>query len=277
MLLALVLGQAFGAVLTVTVVIVSAEAIPATAPLAWAGAAGTGGLVGLACLYLALSRGTMGLVAPLTALIAAALPALVGLAAGEPAPPLLLAGIVVAISAVVVTSLPERELLVPSGPVAAGSAATSLVGARGQEWLLICLSGLGFAAFYLGVDRAHAAGGGVWWTLAGVRLTALTVAIVATLVLLAARRAPAMIVTRAVLPLALLAAVGDTGGNLFYILARSEGTLSVTVVIASLYPVSTTILARVVLRERLSHLRIGGVALAILGVALIGLGASGQG
>jgi drug/metabolite transporter (DMT)-like permease len=85
-----------------------------------------------------------------------------------------------------------------------------------------------------------------------------------------------MAISKVLLPLALLSAVGDTGGNLFYILARSEGTLSATVVIASLYPVSTTILARLTLGERLSRVRIVGVALAILGVALIGLGAADQ-
>jgi drug/metabolite transporter (DMT)-like permease len=272
-LLALVLGQAFGGALTAVAVLVTRETIPDVLPLAWSGAAGLGGLVGLACLYLALSRGTMGLVAPLTALIAAVLPASVGLVAGEAAPPILLVGMVVALAAVVVISLPERELVPPPDATAAASASTSITGARGQEWLLIALSGLGFACFYLGVDRAHASGGGVWWTLAGVRIAALTAAVLVIVVMFAMHRGPSMRVTRTLLPLTVLAAVGDTGGNLFYILARSAGTLSTTVVLASLYPVSTTVLARVLLGERLSRTRLLGVALAVLGVALIGLGA----
>jgi drug/metabolite transporter (DMT)-like permease len=44
------------------------------------------------------------------------------------------------------------------------------------------------------------------------------------------------------------------------------------VVISSLYPVSTAILARLFLHERLGPLRTAGVALAVGGVVLIGLG-----
>ena len=145
-------------------------------------------------------------------------------------------------------------------------------------WLLIVLSGLGFASFYLCLDQAQRAGGSAWWDLSMVRLAAFSVAVIAAAVLLVAGRAPRLRVTRAVLPLAVLAAVGDTGGNLFYVLARSvadaAATLSVTVVVVSLYPVSTVLLARLVLHERLSRLRLLAVGLAVAAVALIGLGAA---
>ena len=65
------------------------------------------------------------------------------------------------------------------------------------------------------------------------------------------------------LPLVAASAVGDTGGNLFFVLSRSETTLAVSVVLSSLYPVSTAILARFVLHERLSRLALVGVALAV--------------
>jgi drug/metabolite transporter (DMT)-like permease len=44
------------------------------------------------------------------------------------------------------------------------------------------------------------------------------------------------------------------------------------VVVASLYPVSTALLARAILHERLGPLRAAGVALAVAAVALMGLG-----
>ena len=47
-----------------------------------------------------------------------------------------------------------------------------------------------------------------------------------------------------------------------------------TVVLVSLYPVSTALLARIVLHERLSRVRVVGVGMAVLGAALMGLGAS---
>ena len=145
--------------------------------------------------------------------------------------------------------------------------------ARAVELLLILVSGLGFASFYLAVDRAHAAGGGVWWTLAGVRGAAL-VAMGLVAVLFARGRTPSQGISRRLLVFGALSGGGDTGGNLCYILARSVGTLSTTVVLVSLYPVSTALLARLLLGERLSRMRLAGVALAVAGAALIGLGAT---
>ena len=49
-------------------------------------------------------------------------------------------------------------------------------------------------------------------------------------------RAPSISGTRAVLPLLVASAIGDTGGNLFFVLSRSETTLAVSVVLSSLVP-----------------------------------------
>jgi drug/metabolite transporter (DMT)-like permease len=80
-------------------------------------------------------------------------------------------------------------------------------------------------------------------------------------------------VPRLLLPLGALGGFTDTSGTLLYVGATTFGSLSMTVVLVSLYPVATAILARVVLHERLSRVRLMGVGLAILGVMLIGLGA----
>jgi drug/metabolite transporter (DMT)-like permease len=260
-------------VITVVAVALAVEPMPALGPLVWAGAGGIGGLVGLAGLYLALSRGTMGLVAPATALIAAALPAVVGLVRGDAASPLLLVGMVAGLAAVVLISIPEpsaeASVALPAGAPARAAATRTGMG----DWALIVVAGLGFASFYLGLDRAHAEGGGVWWSLLAVRIAALSVAVAVTATLVAVRRAPPLAVAASVLPMAVLGALGDSGGNLFYVLARAETSLSIAVVLGSLYPVSTALLARFVLHERLSPIRLAGVALAVMGVALIGLGA----
>jgi drug/metabolite transporter (DMT)-like permease len=79
-------------------------------------------------------------------------------------------------------------------------------------------------------------------------------------------------VTRNAVRLGLLASVGDLTGTVAYLAATVVGTLSVTVVLVSLFPVSTALLARVVLHERLSRVRVAGVALAVAGAALIGVG-----
>jgi drug/metabolite transporter (DMT)-like permease len=68
-----------------------------------------------------------------------------------------------------------------------------------------------------------------------------------------------------------LVAVGvlDNGANLLFVLASQRGLLSLIAVLASLYPVTTVLLARVSLHERLSRVQIVGVVAALAGVALI--------
>jgi drug/metabolite transporter (DMT)-like permease len=252
------------------VIVVRAEPFPDPAFMVWAAAAGVSGVIGLSAFYLALSRGTMGLVAPLTALVGASVPALVGIAAGQVPGPLLATGMVVALAAVATISLPEgTDRSLPGR----ASLRAWLGGAPAMELGLVLVAGLGFAGFFLGADRARAVGGGVWWPLLAVRASGLVAAWVGIAVLLATGKLQSIRIRRSVLPATVLAGAGDTGGNFFFLLASAQGSLPVAVVLSSLYPVQTTLLARVLLRERLSRQRIAGVALAVLGVVLISLGA----
>jgi drug/metabolite transporter (DMT)-like permease len=229
----------------------------------------------------------MGLVAPMTALIAASVPAVLGLLGGDPVGPVLAAGMVIALGSVVVISSPERGADPTSGAGAdpAGGAAPDPAAGAGSDataartlatdWLLVIASGLGFAAFFLCVDRAHDEGSGTYFALLGVRVASSSVAILGAVLLVGSGRAQRPRASRALLPFATLTALGDTGGNVFYILANAAGTLSTTVVLASLYPVSTALLARAVLGERLSRRRQLGVLLAVAGVVLISAGSLG--
>ena len=61
----------------------------------------------------------------------------------------------------------------------------------------------------------------------------------------------------------------DMLANVLYLLATRHGSLAVAVTLVSLYPASTVLLARVVLKERLSGLQVAGMAGALLAVALI--------
>src|SRR5262249_10562797 len=72
----------------------------------------------------------------------------------------------------------------------------------------------------------------------------------------------------------LAGAAGATGTALFF-LATHHGLLAITAVITSLYPAGTILLARVLLGDRLTRLRVAGLCLAGASVALIAGGGAG--
>ncbi len=271
-------GQATGLAATTLIVLTSGELLPPVAALSWAMAAGLSGVGGLGAFYLALSRGTMGLIAPLAALIGAALPALVAMVAGEQVGTTRLVGIALALAAVVLISLPTG--------VGTGSESRALrIDLR--DLPLVLLAGLGFAGFYLFLDRAAAEDGGTWWSIFAVRLVGfmLVVAIIFGLLwraraeplrgrlgkLLRLSRARALSMgLLSVAPLFVLAGLGALGGYVFFLLANELDALSVAVVLSSLYPVVTTVLAAFFLHERLRTWQLVGVGLAVIAVALIG-------
>ncbi len=258
-------------------VAISAEAPPSTESIAWALAAGLSGVIGLGAFYHALSRGTMGVVAPLAALIGAGVPVMVSVAGGESVPPARLLGIALALVAVVLTSLPGGET---------NDSERRRVRVELHELPLIVVSGLGFAGFFLLVDQATTAGE-TWWPLFVVRVAGVAIVLGAliALALRASRMRGLGPATQSVLGLGrlreanlptgrlvfllLVTGVADLGGNAFFLLAKETDALSVAVVLSSLYPVVTTVLAAIFLHERLRPTQIAGVALATVSVPLM--------
>lgn len=272
----MITSQSVGLAGTIVLLAVSAEAIPAATSLSWAAAAGASGVAGLGFFYYALSRGTMGVVAPLAALIGAGLPVLVAIVGGEHVPPARLLGIVIALTAVVLISL-------PGGEHATGE--RRRVRLDLSELPLVVLAGLGFAGFFLFTDLATQ-NGETWWPLVTVRVVGLSIVAIVFAVAVARRRGVSLgeradsvlglgrLRTSQVSVLGLgallvLTGLGDLGGNAFFILAKHADAFAVAVVLSSLYPIVTTILAAVFLRERLRPAQILGVAMATASVPLL--------
>jgi drug/metabolite transporter (DMT)-like permease len=57
--------------------------------------------------------------------------------------------------------------------------------------------------------------------------------------------------------------------------ALQSGNLAVVSVLIALYPLATIVLARIVMRERVSRLQLGGVALALVASVVLGLAVGG--
>ena len=249
----MLLSQGFALALLIVAVLAGAPTEHDAAATAWAAGVGVLGLLGLLAFYRALAIGTMSIVAPISA-TGVAIPVLVGLGSGERPGTLQIAGIALACCGVV---LAARE------PPAAGEderrTGRAAVG-------LALLAAVGFGTFFAGIDRAEETGDVAWILLA---------ARTADVALLAA----VALVLRPPLPrerpaLAALAAVGffDLLANLLFVLATARGLLSVVGVLGSLYPAVTVLLARSVLRERLSPVQNAGVLITLAGVVALAAG-----
>jgi len=233
---------------------VRAEQIPSAHVLLWAGAAGVGGAIGLMALYQALAVGVMGIAAPVSALVAATMP-VVFAALSEGLPTVWqFAGFVLAMVAVWFVSRPSGPAL-PRGQTQP----------RGLG--LATLAGLGFGGFYIFISRART--DSVFWPLAASQfITLVTVLVFACAAALARRNGTARL-SMQVVPLMLLAGLLDAGGNAFFLLAEHAGRLDVAAVLASLYPASTVVLARLVLNERVSATQAVGIVAALASIPLI--------
>jgi drug/metabolite transporter (DMT)-like permease len=222
--------------------------------LAWGAAAGVGGGGGVVFLYRGLARGRMSVIAPTTAVEAAIIPVAYGLISGEEPGVVSLAGVVIALFAVVLVSSPQDD-----GGADAPTARSRLAQPGMTDALL---AGLGFGCFFIFLSHAGTDTG--LWPLVGTKASSITLVAVAAGISRSGIRPPAGTLTAIFVAGAL-----DVGANVLYLLASREGLLSLVAVLTSLYPASTVLLARLVLRERMSRVQIGGLALVVTGVALI--------
>ena len=220
----------------------------------WGIVAGLSGGIGVALLYRALAVGTMAVVAPITAVCAAMLPVFFGFALGERFRLLTITGIVLAFVAIVLVSQP-RKAGNEEGQASAGRSLPPGI-------VLALLAGVIVGIFFLSLARTNTAAG--MWPLIAARITSIALFGIIALATGRTVRMSAPATTTAV-----TGGVLDMLANAVYMLAARVGPLSIVVTLASLYPPATAILARVVLRERLSFVQGVGIACALGAVAII--------
>jgi drug/metabolite transporter (DMT)-like permease len=242
------LAAAAGMVLSFAAALVL-DGDPGGGDLLWGVAAGIGNGFGTAFLYRGLAAGQMGVVAPISAVGAAVLPVVAGLVGGERPAGLVWLGILAAFPGIWLVS---RE------PRAADSPASSGV-------LDGVLAGIGFGSFFAALGQVPDSAG-----LLPLALNQL-VACAAIVALATAMRAPWLPRDRPALGGALSGALGISGA-LAFLVATHHGDLSVSGVLASLYPAFTIILAATVLKERIHQAQAVGLVLCATAVALVAAG-----
>ncbi len=244
-----IVSQLVGMVLAAILAVLRGESFPVGMDLVVSLVAGLAGAIGITALYRGLSIGRMGIVAPVTGVLAAVIPVVAGIALqGMPAP-MVMVGVVLAIVAVILVSRVADE----------GGGRAGLTEAL--------VAGVAIGSF--GVTISFLGDGGVFAALTVIRLTQAVLVVGFILAIRAAWRPP-----RSLAPTLLVVGILDMGGNGFFLLAVQSGQLAVAAVLSSLYPVTTVVLAALLLHERVTRDHTIGIVLAGIAIALIGAGSA---
>ena len=209
--------------------------------------AATSGTLGLYAYYRGMAVGAMSIVAPIAG-ISAGIPVIFGIITGDRPSPWQWLGIAAALGGVFLASVEPGR----GGRVAAG------VG-------LALLAAIGFGGYFPPMHEAGIAD--FWWASLIFRMTSTSIILAAVAI-----RRPSLAVAPIQVPLLALIGIGDMLGNLLFAAASTSGLVSITSVLASLYPIVTVMLARLVLKERVARSQEVGIALTLAGVALISAG-----
>lgn len=237
-------AHACGLLLMLLLAWVTREPFPPGSSLQWGVIAGISGAFGIAALYKGLAVGRMGVVAPVASVITGILPVLVGIRSEGMPDRLQLAGFGLALASIWLVARPDGEI----------------DSHRGLG--LAVLAGLLFGLFLVaGKQAGHH---GVFWPLVAAR----TASTLLMLIIVSFSPRDSRPLRTALVPI-LISGLLDSSANAMFIAATRHGRLDVAAVLSSLYPASTVILARVLLKERLSATQNAGIVGALLSVALI--------
>jgi drug/metabolite transporter (DMT)-like permease len=227
----------------------------------WAAVSGICGATGLIAFYAGFAAAPISVVAPVAALVSTVLPVGIAIAGGERLTSRMVAGGLICLVAIVLVSMPAARRGRQGhrdGPDA-GAAAARLRGlAYGAA------AGAGFGLFFWCLKNAGQSG--VLWPVA-ISRTAGT--LVAMGIAVATRTRPWRRDGGGTGVIALVSGAVDAAANVCYVLATRAGLFGLAVVITSLYPGMTVLLARWVLGERMRWLQRAGLLLAAAGVVLL--------
>jgi drug/metabolite transporter (DMT)-like permease len=232
-----------GLLMMATLAATSHAPLPSPHSAAWVLAGGISGGAALAIFYRALASGRMGLTAPVAAVLSAAIPTFFS---------------------IFTEGLPRTVALIGFVFAAAGLwLITRAEDGQSPEGIgLAILAGLGFAGFYLCVRQA-----GNESAVGIASLTRTGGLLITGLIVLVQRRFRD--ITAAGIRWAVLAGCIDSLGTMFFVHASQYGRLDEAVVLSSLYPAVTVILARIVLREHFTRWRFVGLLAALAAVPMI--------
>jgi drug/metabolite transporter (DMT)-like permease len=240
-----VFSQIISGSLLLLLYFVTGPQIPGPLILLRSCAAGLSGSLALMAFYSALSSGHIAVAAPLAAVLSCAVPALVGFfTLGFPGM-MEAAGFGFALVAILLLSLTGKKEKIDTKVMVKALAA-----------------GFGFGLYFLftaGIPREM-----VLPSLLTARICSVTILF---LIGITSKKLTAPGLGN--LPLIAAAGLFDTGGNALYIMSSTFGRFDAAVILTSLYPAVTVILSAIILKEKMTILKIIGGMLAVLAVILL--------
>jgi drug/metabolite transporter (DMT)-like permease len=207
--------------------------------------AGFFGYAGLISLYSGLSTGRMGVVSPISSLGALIPLAYAIVIKGDQLSTTLSIGVAIALLGGFLASGPEFSQGVPVRP------------------LLFALS----AAFFFGAALVCMAIGSKSSALMTMTMMRTTTLIIGIGLLIRFRNIGGL--GKSQLPILIYIGIADFAANLLLGVATTKGLVSIAMVLGSLYPIATALLAYFFLHERLHKLQYIGVVFAVAGVSII--------
>lgn len=241
----LVVAQIVATTAMLPALVSSAPALASDA-LIWGAVAGCANAVALACLYTALARGTMGVVAPISA-AGVVVPVIAGVLAGEPISFLSGTGILLLVVGTVFAAGPE-------------SSKKSSARAGGQSIVLAITAAATFGIAVLALGRG---------SISSVPVTLFTSNALSALLFMAVAlilRNRLRLTGKALIG-ASLVGLFSLAANWLFATAASQGFIVIVAVLAALYPVVTALLARHIHAERLRPVQLAGVCSVLAGIA----------
>lgn len=242
-------SQAIGFITGLFLVIVSAswnaQALGSDGYLLAGALAGLCGYAGLISLYAALSTGRMGVVSPISSLGALIPLAYAIVIKGDQLSTIVSIGVVAALLGGFLASGPEVSQGLPLKPV------------------LLALSAavfFGLALVFMAIGSQSSA----LMTMTTMRATTLLIGIG---IFIRFRHLGGLGKTE--LPILIFIGVADFAANLLLGVATTKGLVSLAMVLGSLYPIATALLAYKFLHERLHKVQYVGIFFAVIGVAII--------
>lgn len=210
------------------------------------------GVPAIALLYVALSRGPMGIVSPITALMAGFVPVITGLLRGDQVSSIGYFGMALAAVSVILVSQEQKSDTRQRITLST---------------LLICVASGTLIGSYLTVLGLAPSNQGIWTS---------TIArwfgfIFVGMFFLIRLKSISQDEQSQPFPwmLAIVAGIFDASANGIYQIATQKGVLAIVAVLASLYPAATALLARYILHERLRMIQNIGVVLALAAAACL--------